>query len=115
MFVGTLPSDFLRVSNDTTQQQQEAADQQAALALHQQMVGMSFTQNTTGRLSITIGQVCLQVSVNLVQLHPHIYCICEMVSVTYLRRNINTITQDMQYKFLEVASSSFRKHRGCYY
>lgn len=38
VFVGPLPDDFLRISV-SMQQQQEAADRQAAIALHQQLVG----------------------------------------------------------------------------
>jgi hypothetical protein len=60
VFVGQLPSDFLRINTATAssqQQQQEAADQQAALALQQQMVGVPYVQNATGRLSITVAQV----------------------------------------------------------
>lgn len=56
MFVGTLPADFLRITA-ASQQQQESADQQAALALQQQMVGVSYAHNAAGRLSITVVQV----------------------------------------------------------
>jgi hypothetical protein len=56
VFVGTLPQDFLRITA-ASQQQQEAADQQAALALQQQMVGVSYAHNAAGRLSITVAQV----------------------------------------------------------
>lgn len=56
MFVGTLPPDFLRITA-VSQQQQEAADQQAALALQQQMVGVPYAHGAVGRLSITVAQV----------------------------------------------------------
>lgn len=56
MYVGALPPDFLRITA-TSQQQQEAADQQTALALHQQLVGSPFVQNPAGRLNITVAQV----------------------------------------------------------
>jgi hypothetical protein len=56
VFVGTLPSDFLRITV-VSQQQQEAADQQAALALQQQLVGVPYSHGVTGRLSITVAQV----------------------------------------------------------
>jgi hypothetical protein len=56
VFIGTLPQDFLRITA-VSQQQQEAADQQAALALQQQLVGVPYAQGVAGRLSITIAQV----------------------------------------------------------
>ncbi|KAF4525942.1 hypothetical protein B566_EDAN013178 [Ephemera danica] len=42
VYLGPLPSDFLRIAA-SSQQQQEAADQQAALALQQQMAGAGAT------------------------------------------------------------------------
>jgi hypothetical protein len=56
VFIGTLPPDFLRITA-VSQQQQEAADQQAALALQQQLVGVPYAHGVTGRLSITVAQV----------------------------------------------------------
>lgn len=58
VFLGQLPDDFLRISA-TDQQQQEAADQQAALALQQQLVGTPYVQNAVGRLNITVAQAKL--------------------------------------------------------
>jgi hypothetical protein len=56
VFVGALPPDFLRITA-VSQQQQEAADQQAALALQQQLVGVPYAHGAAGRLSITVAQV----------------------------------------------------------
>ena len=64
MFLGNLPPDFLRISA-SSQQQQEAADQQTALALQQQMVGTPYAQNPTGKLSITVDQVICDYIYNL--------------------------------------------------
>lgn len=50
VFVGQLPDDFLRITA-SRQQQQEAADRQAALALHQQfLASQPYLANTVGRL-----------------------------------------------------------------
>ena len=61
--MGPLPDNFLRIEERNAQLQQEAADQQAALALHQQMRSMSVAHDPRiGRLSITISQVILMYS-----------------------------------------------------
>lgn len=61
--MGPLPDSFLRIEERNAQLQQEAADQQAALALHQQMRNMSVAHDPRiGRLSITISQVILRYS-----------------------------------------------------
>lgn len=62
VFLGPLPQGFLRLEERNAQQQQEAADQQAALALHQlQMQNMpAMHEPHVGRLSITIVQVTLR-------------------------------------------------------
>lgn len=59
VFLGPLPSNFLRLESHSPQQQQEAADQQAAIALHQlQMQVMPpVIDPRMGRLSVTIVQV----------------------------------------------------------
>lgn len=55
--MGPLPDSFLRIERNA-QLQQEAADQQAALALQQQMQSMPVTHDPrVGRLSVTISQV----------------------------------------------------------
>lgn len=55
--MGPLPDSFLRIERNA-QLQQEAADQQAALALQQQMQNMPVAHDPRmGRLSITISQV----------------------------------------------------------
>lgn len=57
--MGPLPDSFLRIEEHNAQLQQEAADQQAALALQQlQMQNMPMAHDPrVGRLSITIAQV----------------------------------------------------------
>lgn len=56
--MGPLPDSFLRIEERNAQLQQEAADQQAALALQQQMQNMPVTHDPrVGRLSVTISQV----------------------------------------------------------
>lgn len=60
--MGPLPDSFLRIEERNAQLQQEAADQQAALALQQmqqmQMPNMPAAHDPRiGRLSITISQV----------------------------------------------------------
>jgi len=58
--VGPLPDSFLRLEERNAQLQQEAADQQAALALQQQMQSMPVAHDPRmGRLSITISQVII--------------------------------------------------------
>jgi len=58
--VGPLPDSFLRIEERNVQLQQEAADQQAALALQQQMQNMSLNLDPrVGRLNVTISQVIL--------------------------------------------------------
>ncbi|XP_046395615.1 toll-interacting protein-like [Ischnura elegans] len=71
VFLGTLPSDFLRI-NATSQQQQEAADQQAAIALQQQMVGIPYAYNSTGKLSITVGSAKLAKNYGVTRMDPYV-------------------------------------------
>lgn len=66
VFLGPLPSDFLRV-NVSTQQMQEAADRQAAMALQQQYTGATggYQQQPQhpaymGKLNVTVAQVKLE-------------------------------------------------------
>lgn len=67
--MGPLPDSFLRIEERNAQLQQEAADQQAALALQQQMQTMSVAHDPRmGRLSITISQVIIFFYVR------HIWC-----------------------------------------
>lgn len=58
--MGPLPDSFLRIEERNAQLQQEAADQQAALALQQQMQSMPVNHDPrVGRLNVTISQVIL--------------------------------------------------------
>lgn len=60
--MGPLPDSFLRIEERNAQLQQEAADQQAALALQHQMQQQSMPMNhdpRVGRLNVTISQVIL--------------------------------------------------------
>ncbi|XP_029155693.1 toll-interacting protein B-like [Nylanderia fulva] len=60
VFVGLLPDSFLRIEERNEQLQQEVADQQAALALQQQIQSMPVTHDPrVGRLSVTISQAKL--------------------------------------------------------
>lgn len=56
-YLGPLPRGFLRLEEYSPQQQQEAADQQAALALQQLQGTPQMIDPRVGRLSITIAQV----------------------------------------------------------
>lgn len=73
--MGSLPSDFLRVSSPAGNVQQEAADRQAALAIHQQqLAAMGGVQHThqMGRLNITIAQAKLAKNYGLARMDPYV-------------------------------------------
>ncbi|KAF6216042.1 hypothetical protein GE061_000379 [Apolygus lucorum] len=91
VFVGALPPDFLRIAV-TPKQQQEAADQQAAIALHHQYVNGSFVQNSVGRLNITVAQAKLAKNYGLTRMDPYVklrvgHCIYETQTDTSGGRN----------------------------
>ncbi|XP_011633847.1 toll-interacting protein-like [Pogonomyrmex barbatus] len=70
-FVGPLPDSFLRIEERNAQLQQEAADQQAALAL-QQMQSMPVAHDPrVGRLSITISQAKLVKNYGMTRMDPY--------------------------------------------
>lgn len=74
VLVGQLADDFLRISV-SPEQQQEAADRQAALALHQQFLSPqqpSYLSNPVGRLSITLAQAKLAKNYGMARMDP--YC-----------------------------------------
>lgn len=72
-FVGPLPDSFLRIEERNAQLQQEAADQQAALALQQQMQSMPVTHDPrVGRLSVTISQAKLVKNYGMTRMDPYV-------------------------------------------
>ncbi|XP_071874058.1 toll-interacting protein [Bombus fervidus] len=73
-FLGPLPQGFLRLEERNAQQQQEAADQQTALALHQlQMQNMpTMHEPHVGRLSITIVQAKLVKNYGMTRMDPYV-------------------------------------------
>ncbi|KAH0952682.1 hypothetical protein HN011_006931 [Eciton burchellii] len=72
-FVGPLPDSFLRLEERNAQLQQEAADQQAALALQQQMQSMPVAHDPRmGRLSITISQAKLVKNYGMTRMDPYV-------------------------------------------
>lgn len=73
-FLGPLPNGFLRIEDGTAQQQQESADQQAALALQQlHMQNMPpMPDNRMGKLSITISQAKLVKNYGMTRMDPYV-------------------------------------------
>ncbi|XP_035212957.1 toll-interacting protein-like, partial [Stegodyphus dumicola] len=58
VMLGELPSDFLRVT-PITAEQQLALDEQAAIALQQQLSGNTIASAVSGRLTISVIEVLL--------------------------------------------------------
>lgn len=73
-FVGPLPQGFLKLEDRNAQQQQEAADQQAALALQQlQMQSAPMMHDPrVGKLSITIAQAKLVKNYGMTKMDPYV-------------------------------------------
>ncbi|XP_043268568.1 toll-interacting protein B-like [Venturia canescens] len=71
-FLGPLPSGFLRLQEYSPQQQQEAADQQAALALQQLQGTPQMHDPRVGRLSITIAQAKLVKNYGMTRMDPYV-------------------------------------------
>ncbi|XP_066150600.1 toll-interacting protein-like [Euwallacea fornicatus] len=81
VLLGPLPEDFLRI-NISPQEQQEAADRQAAIALQQQYtVGINQIPNPAGKLSITIIQAKLTKNYGMTRMDP--YCRIRVGHLTY--------------------------------
>uniref|UniRef100_A0A6M2DDS9 Protein kinase c conserved region 2 n=1 Tax=Xenopsylla cheopis TaxID=163159 RepID=A0A6M2DDS9_XENCH len=79
VMLGPLPNDFLRISTLSEREQQEAADQQAALALQQQLSASARTQypspyyqNASGWLNITITQAKLVKNYGMTRMDPYV-------------------------------------------
>ncbi|KZC08864.1 PREDICTED: toll-interacting protein-like [Dufourea novaeangliae] len=73
-FLGPLPQGFLRVEERSVQQQQEAADEQAALALHQLQMqnAPAVHEPHVGRLGITIVQANLVKNYGMTRMDPYV-------------------------------------------
>lgn len=73
-FLGPLPHGFLRIDEPNAQQQQEEADEQAALSLQQlQMQNMPVMQEPyVGRLRITIVQAKLVKNYGMTRMDPYV-------------------------------------------
>ncbi|KAH1020791.1 hypothetical protein HUJ04_010395 [Dendroctonus ponderosae] len=79
VLLGPLPEDFLRL-NISPQEQQEAADRQAAIALQQQYT-VGAIPNAAGRLNITIVQAKLTKNYGMTRMDP--YCRIRIAHSTY--------------------------------
>lgn len=97
--MGPLPSGFLRLQEYSPQQQQEAADQQAALALQQLQGTPQMHDPRVGRLSITIAQVK--------QLHPLVHS--NVVSYMRIRNFLSFFPGKISKKLWDDENGSLRK------
>lgn len=71
VMLGDLPSDFLRVT-PISAEQQLALDEQAALALQQQLSGNAFQSSVAGRLTISLIEAKLNKNYGLTRMDPYV-------------------------------------------
>lgn len=71
VMLGDLPSDFLRVT-PISAEQQLALDEQAAIALQQQLSGSNFASTVAGRLTISVIEAKLNKNYGLTRMDPYV-------------------------------------------
>ncbi|XP_054720382.1 toll-interacting protein-like [Uloborus diversus] len=71
VMIGELPSDFLRVS-PISAEQQLALDEQAALALQQQLSGSTLASPVAGRITITVVEAKLNKNYGIARMDPYV-------------------------------------------
>lgn len=77
--LGELPSDFLRVT-PISAEQQLALDEQAAIALQQQLTGNPFASPVAGRLTISVIEVSNYAKVYQ-HMHSELFLVCIMMLI----------------------------------
>ncbi|XP_064490053.1 toll-interacting protein-like isoform X2 [Ornithodoros turicata] len=71
VLLGDLPDDFLRLE-ENPQQRQIAADEQAALALQQQLSGAFRTAQAVGRLTLSVTEAKLMKNYGVTRMDPYV-------------------------------------------